>query len=92
MEIRGSTTETKNTDGSSGEAKVTKLTQSQDKKRRCEPLLGALKIGTTCDEFYLDRPLVVEDMARFFSGLTLSKISLTSMLDYVNHLATDRNW
>ena len=71
---------------------MTKLIQSQDKKRQREPLLGALKIGTTCDEFYHDRPIVVENMARFFSGLTLTKISLTSMLDYVNHLATDRNW
>ena len=67
-------------------------TPSQTFKRRDRPALGALKHGTTCDEYYHDRPNVVDELARFFLELGLTKVSLTGMLKHINHLVTDAKW
>ena len=92
LQTRASTTGTKYLERFSNPQVWIEFTLSQRFKRRHEPLLGALKHGTTCDEFYHDRPDVVDDIALFFEELTLTKASLTGMLDHVNHLVTDGAW
>ena len=54
--------------------------------------MGALEHGTTCDDYYHDRPNVVDELARFFLELGLTKVSLTGMLKHINHLVTDAKW
>ena len=54
--------------------------------------MDVLEHGTTCDEYYYDRPDVVEELARFFEELGLTKSSLTGMLDHINHLVTGGDW